>query len=327
MTSIETQRKIIEILRILDASDDPIGARTIAASLSQRGYPIGERAVRHYLVLLDYKGFTIKIGNAGRIITEKGLNELNEAIVGDRVGFLITKIEDLVYRTSFDLKQRNGDVIINVAIIDKDDFDRALETAAETIDNGYTVSPFVRIVEEGEKLGAVFVPYGSFGFVTMCSMTINGMLIKHGIPSTIKYGGLLKIKDRVPSEYTDLISYQGTSLDPIQVFTARQMTSILAAVRRGDGTVLANVQTVPSIATERTLKLLQDAKRAGIVGWIESPLESNLLGGNYEDDVLEINIFSGANPMASLHERDIKAKVYPFASLMDAKLLNQRLYA
>jgi HTH-type transcriptional regulator, global nitrogen regulator NrpRI len=325
MTSIETQRKIIEILRILDASDDPIGARTIAASLSQRGYPIGERAVRHYLVLLDYKGFTIKIGNAGRIITEKGLNELNEAIVGDRVGFLITKIEDLVYRTSFDLKQRNGDVIINVAIIDKDDFDRALETAAETIDNGYTVSPFVRIVEEGEKLGAVFVPYGSFGFVTMCSMTINGMLIKHGIPSTIKYGGLLKIKDRVPSEYTDLISYQGTSLDPIQVFTARQMTSILAAVRRGDGTVLANVQTVPSIATERTLKLLQDAKRAGIVGWIESPLEANFLGVYYEDDVLEINIFAGANPMASLHELDIKAKVYSLASLMDAKLLNQRL--
>ena len=325
MTSIATQRKLVEILRILDASDDAIGARTIAASLSQRGYPIGERAVRHYLVLLDYKGFTIKIGNAGRIITEKGINELNEAIVGDRVGFLITKIEDLVYRTSFDLKQRNGDIIINVATIDKDDFDRALEIAAETINNGYTVSPFVRIVEEGEKVGAVFVPYGSFGFVTMCSMTINGMLIKHGIPSTVKYGGLLKIKDRIPSAYTDLISYQGTSLDPIQVFAARQMTSILAAVQRGDGTVLANVQTVPHIAAEKTLKLLQDAKRAGIVGWIESPLESNFLGIDNGDDVMEINIFAGANPMASLYELDIKVKVYSLSSLMDAKLLNQRL--
>lgn len=312
-------------MRILDASDDAIGARTIAASLGKRGYPIGERAVRHYLVLLDYKGFTIKIGNAGRIITEKGLNELNEAIVGDRVGFLITKIEDLVYRTSFDLKQRNGDIIINVATIDKNDFDRALETAAETIDNGYTVSPFVRIVEEGEKVGSVFVPYGSFGFVTMCSMTINGMLIKHGIPSSIKYGGLLKIKEGMPSEYTDVISYQGTSLDPIQIFASRQMTSILAAGRRGDGTVLANTQTVPSIAAERTLKLLQDAKRAGIVGWIESPLEDNFLGDNSGDDVMKINIFAGANPMASLHELDMKVKVYSLSSLMDAKLLNQRL--
>jgi repressor of nif and glnA expression len=325
MTSIETQRKLIEILRILDASDDAIGARTIAASLSQRGYPIGERAVRHYLVLLDYKGFTLKIGNAGRIITEKGLNELNEAIVGDRVGFLITKIEDLVYRTSFNLKQRNGDIIINVATIDKDDFDRALEIAAEAINYGYTVSPFVRIVEEGEKVGAVFVPYGSFGLVTMCSMTINGMLIKHGIPSTIKYGGLLKINDRIPSGYTDLISYQGTSLDPILVFSSRQMTSIVAAAERGNGTVLANVQTVPSIAAERTLELMQDAKRAGIVGWIESPLEANFLGVNNGEDVMEINIFAGANPMASLYEVDVKAKVYSISSLMDAKLLNRLL--
>jgi len=325
MTSIETQRKLIEILRILDASDDAIGARMIAASLSERGYPIGERAVRHYLALLDYKGFTVKIGNAGRIITEKGLNELNEAIVGDRVGFLITKIEDLVYSSSFDLKQRRGDIIINVATIDKDDFDRALETAAETINSGYTVSPYVRLVEEGEKVGAVFVPYGSFGFVTMCSMTIDGILIKNGIPACVKYGGLLKIKDRIPREYTELISYQGTSLDPIQVFASRKMTSILAAARQGDGTVLANVKTVPNIAAEKTLELLQEAKRAGIVGWIESTIEANFLGGSNGEDVMEINIFAGANPMASFYELDIKAKVYSISSLMDAKLLNQLL--
>ena len=236
MTNIETERKLIEILRILDETDEAIGARMIAASLSQRGYPIGERAVRHYLVLLDYKGFTTKIGNAGRVITEKGLNELNEAIVGDRVGFVITRIDELVYRTSFDLKQRNGDIIVNVATIDKNDFDVALQAAAETIDGGYTVSPYVRLLEEGDKVGAVFIPYGSAGFVTMCSMTVDGILIKHGIPSSIKYGGLLAIKNSQPIAYTDLISYAGTSLDPIQIFTARRMTSILAAARSGEGT-------------------------------------------------------------------------------------------
>jgi repressor of nif and glnA expression len=156
-------------------------------------------------------------------------------------------------------------------------------------------------------------------------MTVGGILIKHGIPSSIKYGGLVKIKDRIPTTYTDLISYQGTSLDPIQIFTARKMTSILAAVQRGDGAVLANMQTVPSIAAERTLKLLQDAKRAGIVGWIESPLEANFLGVNSGDDVMEINIFAGTNPMASLCELDMQVKAYSLSSLMDAKLLNQRL--
>ncbi|MGZ4881255.1 MAG: DUF128 domain-containing protein [Halobacteriota archaeon] len=325
MTSIETQRKLIEILRILDESDEAIGARTIAASLNKRGYPIGERAVRHYLVLLDYKGFTTKIGNAGRIITEKGLNELDEAIVGDRVGFVITKIEDLIYKSSFDLKQRTGDVIVNVATIDKNCFDQALETMASTIDSGYTVSPYIRILEEGDKVGVVFVPYGSFGVVSMCSVTIDGILIKHGIPSSIKYGGLLRIENKLPSAYTDLIAYQGTSLDPIQVFTTRRMTAIMSAVQRGDGTVLANVRTVPVIAAEKAIELLRDAKRAGIVGWIEPPPQIDVLESCSAGDVIGINIYAGANPMASLYELNVPVKVYSIAALMDMNLLDQRL--
>ena len=325
MTNIETERKLIEILRILDESDEAIGARMISASLSQRGYPIGERAVRHYLVLLDYKGFTTKIGNAGRVITEKGLKELNEAIVGDRVGFVITRIDELVYRTSFDLKLRNGDIIVNVATIDKNDFDVAIEAAAETIDSGYTVSPYVRVLEEGDKVGAVFIPYGAVGRVTMCSMTVDGILIKHGIPSSIKYGGLLAINNSQPIAYTDLISYGGTSLDPIQIFTARRMTSILAAARSGKGTVLANVRTVPAIASEKSIELLQDAKKAGIVGWIESPIQEGSLGICAENDVVEINNYAGANPMAALYELEIAVKVHSISALMDVKLLNQRL--
>lgn len=325
MTNIETQRKLVEILKILDESNEAIGARMVAARLGQRGYPIGERAVRQYLVLLDYKGFTTKIGNAGRVITEKGLNELNEARVGDRVGFVSTKVDELVYKTNFDLKQRTGDVIVNVATIDKNDFDVAIEAAAETVNSGYTVSPYVRFLEEGDKVGAAFVPDGSAGLVTMCSMTLDGILLKHGIPSNIKYGGLLEIKNRQPVRYTDLISYLGTSLDPIQIFTARQMTSILAAARSGEGKVLANVRTVPVIAAEKSIELLRDAKKLGIVGWIETSIEESSPGICAESDVVDINNYAGANPMAALYELGISAKVYSISALMDVKLLNQRL--
>ncbi len=325
MTNIETQRKLIEILRILDESDEAIGARTIAASLNKRGYPIGERAVRHYLVLLDYKGFTTKVGNAGRIITEKGINELDEAIVGDRVGFVITRIEELIYKSSLDLKQRTGDVSVNVTTIDKDYFDQALEIVARTIDSGYTVSPYIRLVEEGDKVGAVFVPYDSFGIVSMCSVTIDGILIKHGIPSSIRYGGLLRIENKVPTAYTDLIAYQGTSLDPIQVFTTRRMTAILSAVQLGSGVVLANMRTVPVIAAEKAIELLHDAKRAGIVGWIEPPPQIDILESCSAGDVIGINIYAGANPVAALYELNVPVRVHSIAALMDMNLLDQRL--
>jgi repressor of nif and glnA expression len=156
-------------------------------------------------------------------------------------------------------------------------------------------------------------------------MTVDGILIKHGIPSSIKYGGLLAIKNSQPIAYTDLISYGGTSLDPIQIFTARRMTSILAAARSGEGTVLANVRTVPAVASEKSIELLLDAKKAGIVGWIESPMQESSPGICAGNDVVEINNYAGANPMAALYELEIAVKVHSISALMDVKLLNQRL--
>jgi len=325
MTNIQTERKLVEILRIINESDEAVGARTIAAHLNRRGYLIGERAVRYYLTLLDYKGFTAKLGYSGRIITEKGLTELNEAIVGDRVGFVITKIEEFIYRTTLDVAQQSGDIIINVTTINKDDFETVVEIAGRVIDSGYTVSPYVRIVEEGNKAGSIVIPYGSVGIITMCSMTIDGILIKHGIPTDIMYGGILKIENKVPSAYTDMISYKGTSLDPIQIFTSRRMTAIMDAVDKGTGAVLSNLRTVPSIAYERAREVLRDARKMGITGWIGDFERGDSLGINLEDGVVGINIYAGVNPMAALSELAIEANVKSISSLMDVRLLKGRL--
>jgi repressor of nif and glnA expression len=325
MTNIQTQRKLIEILRIINESDDAIGARTIAANLSKRGYPIGERAVRYYLTLLDYKGFTTKLGYSGRIITEKGLTELNEAIVGDRVGFVISKIEDFVYQTTLDSKQKSGDIIINVTTIKKDDFETAVEIAGRVIDEGYTVSPYIRIVEEGDRAGAILIPYGSVGIITMCSMTIDGILVKHGIPTDIMYGGILKVESKAPFAYTDVISYKGTSLDPIQIFTSRRMTAIMDAVDKGTGAVLSNLRTVPSIAYEQVKDVLHEARRVGITGWIENFGMDDSFNISLEDGMVGINIYAGVNSMAALNELAIDANVKSISSLMDVRLLKQRL--
>jgi repressor of nif and glnA expression len=103
------------------------------------------------------------------------------------------------------------------------------------------------------------------------------------------------------------------------------MTSILTAARSGEGKVLANIRTVPHIAAEKSIELLGEAKKAGIVGWIETPIQESLPGICLESDVVGINNYSGANPMAALCEGGISAKVYSISALMDVKLLNQRL--
>lgn len=140
--NLTVQRKIIAILTIIRESHTPIGARLIAGRMSLRGYDIEERAVRYYLHILDEQGFTKRIGYGGRIITERGMDELNNALVGDRVGFIITKIERLMLDTTFDLRTWQGYVIINMSIIDKNDFDKTMGILEHVI---LMVIPSVRI--------------------------------------------------------------------------------------------------------------------------------------------------------------------------------------
>jgi len=66
---IRTERKYIEILRILKEHREPVGAKRLSELMAERGFVLSDRAVQYYLSYLDSMGFTEKIGNQGRILT------------------------------------------------------------------------------------------------------------------------------------------------------------------------------------------------------------------------------------------------------------------
>ena len=104
----ETDRKMMEILRILADREKVLGAKTIAEELKKKGYNLGERAVRYHMRILDEKGFTERIGYAGRQITEKGL-------IYDQVDFIFSKFEDMIYQTTLDPLKGIGTVVVNTS--------------------------------------------------------------------------------------------------------------------------------------------------------------------------------------------------------------------
>lgn len=55
---------------------------------------------------------------------------------------------------------------------------------AEVFQAGLCVSRLVATAEEGEKLDSVVVPSGYIGLATVCSVAINGVLLKSGVPLT-----------------------------------------------------------------------------------------------------------------------------------------------
>ncbi|MDM7913039.1 MAG: winged-helix domain-containing protein, partial [Methanotrichaceae archaeon] len=160
MPDAETQRKLIEILRILSESNGEVGARKIAEELNRRGYNLGERATRYHLRMLDERGFTKKHGYLGRVITPLGEEELKHALVTDRLGFISTRIEDYEFRTTFDPSADTGDAVVNICYINKADCDKALEVLKRVVEAGYAISPRLKVVDEGQEILENDVPEG-----------------------------------------------------------------------------------------------------------------------------------------------------------------------
>ena len=87
---LDVERKIISILKIINESSQPVGARLVARQLTDHGVELGERAVRYHLKLMDERGLTKLVGRDGRLITDSGIEELKSALVRDKVGLSIS---------------------------------------------------------------------------------------------------------------------------------------------------------------------------------------------------------------------------------------------
>jgi hypothetical protein len=93
-------------------------------------------------------------------------------------------------------------------------------------EKGLCASDLVAVAQEGEPLGESIVPQSKMGSVTVCSVVLNGTLLKAGIPTDSRFGGILQIRNHKPLRFVELIHYAGSSLDPSEVFIRARMTSV-----------------------------------------------------------------------------------------------------
>ena len=313
-----SQRRLIEILRVIESAGLPVGARAISDSLRNRGYDLGERAVRYNLQILDELGFTKKRGYSGRVITPLGSRELTDALVDDRIGFVNTRIEEYMFKTSFDPLTGRGDVVANTSIIDKANAEEVFEILDRAFEAGYTVSQRVLIVDEGDNISSHVIPAGSLGVATVCSITLDGMLLKKGIPVLTSFAGLAEVREKQPVEFIDLIAYAGSSLDPMKVFMGRRVSSAANAIFEGTGRVLANVREVPVAAAEPACELLEDFQEAGFGGLIKigGPAEP-ILGCPVASGKIGIAFYAGVNGVVAAGELGAKIETTPISMLVD----------
>lgn len=255
---IKTEHKYIEILRILKDYREPMGAKRLSELLAERGYVMTDRAVQYYLRYLDTRGFTEKVGNQGRILTQTGIAETDCALVEDRIGFVISKLERLAFRSTFDPDTGTGDVAYNLTIVPDPILDQVTGTFDRVRDAGCSFFQSYSLVDRDSR-----IPPDHTGILTICSITMDGIFQHNGIPVKMAYGGTIRIEERKPVEFVDLIGYQGSTVDPLQLFINSGMTSIGSFVTGGTGILLANIRQIPGTAWDRASDLISRMQGCG----------------------------------------------------------------
>jgi repressor of nif and glnA expression len=306
------------ILSILDTCSTVTGSRELSRKLTQHGVEITERTVRYYLKRLDSMGYTEVFGKEGRKITGRGREELRHSHVSDKIGFVISRIETLSYMTSLDLASMEGDVILNISLFPRKNLRKALELIKPVFSSPFVMSDRVMLAQEGEEIGDARVPHGMVALGTICSVTINGIFLKAGIPVTSRYGGIVETGDGKPQRFLSLISYSGSSLDPLEMFIKSKMTAVSDAVAGSSGRILASFREIPVVCLDRAAKLARMLEARGIRGilMIGSP-NKPLLEVPVGIDKAGIVIIGGLNPVAVLEEHGIATQSKAMSTLSE----------
>lgn len=287
----ESEHRMIEILRILNEQKKPTGSKLIAQELKNKGFNLGERAVRYHMQILDEKGYTERMGYSGRQITDLGREKLQKGLIYDQVDFIYSKFQEMIYLADFDYETQKGNVVVNTSNIYDEN---AFEVVKDVFKSGLCVSPYVNI----KKING-----SDYQIKTICGTTIDGIFLNEGIASLPLYGGLLKIEDNIPTKFTELISYKKTSVPPLDAFVAPGMTSVLDVINEGNGLIPANFRIIPSSARQKAIAIVDKLEKNGIGGVIAMGEEKNdIVGIPVSEGMVGIGIIGGITPFCAAQE-------------------------
>lgn len=284
---------------------------------------MSERSIRLYLAELEGEGHVERHGRKGVRITPAGISYLSAGQVVRRVGLLAARIDQMAYRMDFDLQDQCGHVVVNTTLVTPAVLRAHLEAVERVYACGYAVGDRVAILSPGTAIGDTVVPPGMVGFCTVCSVTLNGVLLRHGVPIHSRFGGLLAMRGGEPQEFVELIEYAGTSIDPLEIFIRSGMTDYLGATATGNGRIGASFREFPAESRARVLAVAEGLKRVGlgalgVLGYPGRPL----MGVPVCEGRIGAVVIGGLNPMAVMEERGVRVEsralsgLYPFERMI-----------
>jgi len=314
------------ILKVLHRIGKPAGATQVGKLLRGWGVDLSERSIRLYLLELDQDGSTqLKSRRLGRVLTTKGIDELKKYDLTEPMGFVSGRIDELSYRIGFSLRGGMGTLVVNTSFLPASDEVAVIERIRPVFAARLGMGSRFLIVRAGQPYNTqpdAVVPQGEIALVTVCSMSVNGILLKEGIPVTSRFGGLIEFKDRLPRRFVELLEYRGTTQDPMELFIRAKMTRVQECVQTGDGLAGASFREFPSVALPSVLKIRDQLQLLGLDGILAVGVPNQpLMGLPVGEGRTGMVVLSGLNPSAALGEAGLISENRSLAGLLEYRKL------
>jgi len=279
-----------------------IGGLTPFCAAQEKDYEVNIKTGEE---LFDYKKLKEFEQVKYQIKPNKNKNKYNN-IKSKKTPFILSKSLNRISKVNYDIETQQGNVIVNISYLNKTQLNESLDIFKKMYkDYPKYINPYFKLVEHPTNKDKI-------GLATVCSSTIDGILINNGILCTPQYGGLLELGK--PPLFIEMISYNGSSIDPHKIFIFKNLFNI--SKKQGPKKILASIKEVPYIARPNSEEILNKITEQHFsVLKIGKPRELvyNAKVDNYNFGIVA---GSGLNSIAAIKENEIEIEVKAIESIM-----------
>ncbi len=219
-----------------------------------------------------------------------------------------------------------GTIILNITCMARDTAEDAVRCVKSVLASPYAFSNRYALAPEGALIGDFKVPARMKAIGTVCSLTLNGLLLNRGIQAKPKFGGVVEVKRGLPGKFSAFLSSGSLLLAPLDDFLNGAMTSVYKTLQTGTGEVLGSFLEIPEADLAATKCLYNQLKQTGMGGAIMFGMPSEpFLGMPVSIGNAGMVVFRDINTVAALTEQGIKTlsptfkTLYPFEDLQISK--------
>jgi repressor of nif and glnA expression len=236
--------------------------------------------------------------------------------------FINHLIEEYAMQVTYDPAEDTGRIIYNLSLIQNDDLEYAITVFRRAFRAGLSVSDRIKFLESGEEINGFRIPDQCTGVCTMCTMTLDGVLLRRGIPTNPIGGGVIEVIDRIPRRFVQFILYSNTTIDPLDVLVSQEITSITRMIKQGSGMILGNMRECHMESETLVGEVLDSLAGKKITGILDVGVPNvPLLGVPITPQYFGIAMVGGTNPMAALKEGGRRVVTKALKGLMDIETM------